>query len=212
MASEQDTFVIERLSKAVPALRTRRMFGGTGIYAGDVFFALIAGDVVYFKVDDDSRTDFETLGMQAFQPFADKPSMRAYYELPAGVLDDARKLRAWVEKALRAARASSGRKTAKKPRRPGKAAKPARGDLSSIGATSLRNLAGIGVRTRADLERKGVVETFLALRERGAATTQNLLYALEGERSGLRADQLPDAVKAGLRQRVRAGSRPKGRA
>jgi hypothetical protein len=27
------------------------MFGGVGLYAGDLFFALIAGDVLYLKAD-----------------------------------------------------------------------------------------------------------------------------------------------------------------
>jgi hypothetical protein len=48
--------------------------------------------------------------MQPFQPSASAPSMRAYFELPAGVLDDARELRAWVGKALAAARASAAKK------------------------------------------------------------------------------------------------------
>ena len=32
--------------------RSKRMFGGVGLYAGDLFFALIAGDVLYLKADD----------------------------------------------------------------------------------------------------------------------------------------------------------------
>jgi TfoX/Sxy family transcriptional regulator of competence genes len=39
------------------------MFGGVGIYAGNLFFALIADDTVYFKVDAATRPQFEERGM-----------------------------------------------------------------------------------------------------------------------------------------------------
>jgi TfoX N-terminal domain len=38
-------FVLDQLS-AIRDVRTRAMFGGIGIYAGDVFFGLIASDVI----------------------------------------------------------------------------------------------------------------------------------------------------------------------
>jgi TfoX/Sxy family transcriptional regulator of competence genes len=31
------------------------MFGGVGLYAGDLFSALIAGDVLYLKADEATR-------------------------------------------------------------------------------------------------------------------------------------------------------------
>ena len=37
---------------------SRRMFGGVGLYSGELFFALIADDTLYFKVDDSNRGDF----------------------------------------------------------------------------------------------------------------------------------------------------------
>jgi DNA transformation protein len=114
MSAEHEQHIIERLSRAAH-IRTRRMFGGVGIYAvdagsADVFFALIANDVVYFKVDDRNRADFEARGMEPFQPFPDKRSMKSYYALPPDVLDDARTLRAWVAKALDAARAKPAKR------------------------------------------------------------------------------------------------------
>ena len=36
------TFVLEQLGRCVPSIRGRNMFGGVGIYAGELFFALIA--------------------------------------------------------------------------------------------------------------------------------------------------------------------------
>jgi DNA transformation protein len=104
MLSDHEAWLVERLSRVAPGLRARRMFGGVGLYSTDVFFALIVTDILYLKVDDESRPAYEARGMEAFQPFADKPSMRAYFALPPDALDDVRRLRPWVESALRAAR------------------------------------------------------------------------------------------------------------
>ncbi len=36
------TFILDQLSRVAPRVRGRSMFGGVGIYAGELFFALIA--------------------------------------------------------------------------------------------------------------------------------------------------------------------------
>ena len=51
-------FVVEQLSRVVEQVRAQRMFGGVGIYSGDAFFALIADNTLYFKVDDSNRADY----------------------------------------------------------------------------------------------------------------------------------------------------------
>lgn len=117
MTTEHEAHVVERLARVTP-IRSRRMFGGVGLYSGELFFALIASDVLYLKVDDTNRADFEARGMSAFQPFADRESTLSYYELPADVLDDPRQLKPWVEKALAVARASKAKKPLKKAAKP----------------------------------------------------------------------------------------------
>jgi len=44
-------------------LGTKRMFGGVGICAGELFCALVADDVLYLKADDGNRPDFEAQGL-----------------------------------------------------------------------------------------------------------------------------------------------------
>jgi len=68
VSSSFRTFVVDQLSRVVPHLRARAMFGGVGIYAGDLFFALIADDSLYFKVNDSNRPDFERLAMNRSSP------------------------------------------------------------------------------------------------------------------------------------------------
>lgn len=76
------------------------MFGGVGIYSSDLFFALIADDTLYFKVDESNRDDFEARRMEPFRPFGDTGGTMQYYQLPEDVLEDPEALRVWAEKAL----------------------------------------------------------------------------------------------------------------
>lgn len=98
-------FVLEQFT-ILKNVRARAMFGGVGIYADDLFFALIADDVLYLKVDDQNRRDFEAAGKKPFKPFPDRPSAMAYYELPEDVLEDPERLLAWSRNAIEAARRS----------------------------------------------------------------------------------------------------------
>jgi DNA transformation protein len=75
------------------------MFGGVGFYAEGLFFALIADDRLYFKVDDSTRPDFERQGMEPFRPFGEENAM-GYYEVPADVLEDSAQLQLWMRKAV----------------------------------------------------------------------------------------------------------------
>lgn len=231
MPSDQEEYLVQRLSR-VARMRTRRMFGGVGIYSEELFFALIASDVLYFKVDAQNRGDFEARGMSAFQPFADKPATMSYYEVPSDVVGDDRRLGAWVAKALDAARAARGRAGAKPAsekraseklagdKRAGRARREVQGArgkraravpdarteplarVLDLGPKARLRLAEVGVFTFADLERLGSVAVFRAVRARHASRSASLLYALEGLLLGLRWNELPDVVKRNLRERA----------
>ncbi len=43
------SFVQEQLARTTPGIRAPSMFGGVGIYAAEVFFALLDDDTLYFK-------------------------------------------------------------------------------------------------------------------------------------------------------------------
>jgi DNA transformation protein len=91
-------FVLEQLGRGAP-VTAKSMFGGVGIYANGLFFALIAEDRLYFKVNDETRPDFERLGMEPFRPFGEEKAM-GYYEVPADVVEDHAQLTPWMHKAI----------------------------------------------------------------------------------------------------------------
>ena len=82
------TFVLDQLRRVLPGVRAKRMFGGVGLYADELFFALIDDDVLYLKVDDETRHDFEQRGLGPFQPFGEGSATMQYYPLPEDLLED----------------------------------------------------------------------------------------------------------------------------
>lgn len=121
------TYIIEQLA-ALPALSTRRMFGGLGLYSGDFFFALIDDDVLFFKVDDANRDDYVSRGMKAFMPFPGQPSL-GYFQVPAEVIEEAEELTQWARRSVEVAQRVGLRKKKRvrlKPDLQKKRKKPAR--------------------------------------------------------------------------------------
>ena len=96
-------FVLGQLAE-VRDFHSKPMFGGLGLYAGDVFFGIVAGDVLYFKVDETTRADYEQAGSQPFKPYADRPVTMQYYSVPAAVVEDAAALAQWAKRSIAVAR------------------------------------------------------------------------------------------------------------
>jgi len=109
------TYLLEQMGQIRP-VTTRPMFGGLTFFAEGRAFALADDGVVYFKVDDGNRPDFEAAGMGPFLPFGDPAKPMQYYEVPADVLEDSEQLGAWMAKAIAvAARAKAKAKPKPKP-------------------------------------------------------------------------------------------------
>lgn len=96
-------------------VRSRRMFGGAGLYRDDLFFGIVHDDTLYLRTGDASRGAYLERGMRPFRPYADRPEVSMnYHEVPADVLDDPELLAGWALRAVAEARAPRP----VKPRRP----------------------------------------------------------------------------------------------
>ena len=102
-------FVLGQLAE-VRELHAKSMFGGLGLYSGDVFFGIVAGDVLYFKVDETIRADYEQSGSRPFKPYADRPVTMQYYSVPTATLEDAMTLAQWARRSIAVARATQDQK------------------------------------------------------------------------------------------------------
>jgi len=78
-------YVVEQLG-ACRGITARRMFGGVGLYKEDVFFGIIDDDVLYMKVGDVNRPDYERAKCQRFEPYGNGRASFTYYSVPVSVL------------------------------------------------------------------------------------------------------------------------------
>ena len=90
-------FVSEQLGDGV---EIRAMFGGYGLYRGDRFFGIVFKGRLYFKTGPLSRKEYLRRGMKPFKPNT-RMTSKTYFEVPAEILEDRDKLRAWVVESAR---------------------------------------------------------------------------------------------------------------
>ena len=105
------SYVVE-LMQTIGPVRAKRMFGGHGIFLGDLMFGLIADNVLYLKADSESEDEFIKKGLDAFTyKKKDKVLSMSYYQAPEEALEDSDEMNTWANKAYNAAlRAASKKK------------------------------------------------------------------------------------------------------
>jgi DNA transformation protein len=110
VSSEYREYVLEQL-EGLGGVIARAMFGGFGLYCTGRIFAIVFGDILYFKVDDSTRPGYEARGMARFRPYPDRPVLSmGYYEVPADVLEDRDECAVWARKAVAASAAKAAAK------------------------------------------------------------------------------------------------------
>ena len=107
--SKQDelvALVVERL-KPLP-ITTRAMFGGHGLFLDGAFFGIVIDGKLYFRTDEESRSDYRSRGMPALQPPRHRPrgpnTVDRNLEVPSDVLDSDGLLKQWALRASQAKR------------------------------------------------------------------------------------------------------------
>ena len=112
---------LELLSAFSP-VRSRRMFGGWGLYAQDLFVALIADERLFLKTDATTREHFAAAGGEPFV-FDSKgtPMTTSYWTVPADAMDSPALFTPWARLAMSAAVAARLAKPQKKKKQAPKA-------------------------------------------------------------------------------------------
>jgi DNA transformation protein len=112
MSADFVAWCSELLAPAGP-VRTRRMFGGHGLYVDELFVALIDAEVLYLKGDDASRPTFEAAGSHIFcySKGGGETGQINYFSAPAEAMESPALMAPW----LRLAMASALRARASKP-------------------------------------------------------------------------------------------------
>lgn len=106
MATGRDEFVdyCAELLATLGGVRSRRMFGGHGLYVDDIFVALIADERLYLKVDVQSRARFEAAGCRPFTYAAKgRAQTLSYFTAPDEAMESQALMAHWARLALDAA-------------------------------------------------------------------------------------------------------------
>ncbi len=86
------------------SIRSRKMFGGHGIYHNDLMFGLIADDELYLKVDKHSEAKFLERGLTPFEYMKNGKAFKmSYFLAPEEIYDDADEAKLWANLAFDAA-------------------------------------------------------------------------------------------------------------
>jgi DNA transformation protein len=107
---------VQELFAGFGPVRIRRMFGGAGIYAGEVMFGLIDDETIYLKTDDALKAELQAEGSVGWV-YSRAPGTweeTSYWRLPETALDDPDEAAAWARKSLAVAEAKA---LQKRPRR-----------------------------------------------------------------------------------------------
>ncbi len=105
---------LKELFEPFAAVNVKRMFGGHGVYAEGLCFAIEAQGEVFLKVDGETEALFSSAGSSPFvYPMKGRPMTMAYWRLPAAAYDDAESLRQWAALGLQAARRAAAAKANK---------------------------------------------------------------------------------------------------
>jgi len=101
------------------ALRSRRMFGGYGIYADEIFIAIIAFEQLWLKADAETIPAFQQAGCAPFRYDKQGQVMTmAYYAAPEEAMESPALMQPWARLALAAAlRARAAKAPKQSPRR-----------------------------------------------------------------------------------------------
>ncbi|MGO9419136.1 TfoX/Sxy family protein [Roseiarcus sp.] len=97
---------LQELFEPFAAVVVKRMFGGHGVYADGLCFAIKTDGEAFLKVDGETEAAFSAAGSLPFITKAKgKPMLTSFWRLPAEAYDDADTLRRFAELGLEAASA-----------------------------------------------------------------------------------------------------------
>lgn len=93
------------LFEPLGAVRAKAMFGGWGFYLDDLFFALIADETLFLKVDGETEAAFRVAGSWPFTyTYKDGRCVTmAYWSAPEEAMESPPTMRDWARLALGAA-------------------------------------------------------------------------------------------------------------
>ena len=110
---------LKALFEPFGCVSVKRMFGGSGIYAEGMCFAIELKGEIFLKTDSRSRAVFSAADSAPFTYVAKgKSRPTSYWSLPTAAHEEGDELRRWANMGLEAARRAGTAKAQSKAKRP----------------------------------------------------------------------------------------------
>ena len=107
---EFTTYIID-LMQSIGPVSAKAMFGGYGIFLDGLMFGLIADNVLYLKVDQETENEFKAMSLVPFTyNKKGKTFKMSYYQAPEEVLEDGEEMNLWAVKAYSTALRAASKK------------------------------------------------------------------------------------------------------
>jgi DNA transformation protein len=139
------------LLQPLGSVRSRRMFGGHGLYVDDLFIALIAYDTLFLKTDAHTRPAFEAAGCEPFvyEAAGNRQVSVSYFTVPPDAMESPALMQPWARMALDAAlRARAAKRPAARrkaaPTGSGQGASPSQATAKRSNSATSRGRPGRG--------------------------------------------------------------------
>jgi DNA transformation protein len=127
MSDEFIDYVME-LFGPFGTVRTRRMFGGYGVYLDGLMFAIVSEDMLYLKADELNRVEFEQAGCEIFgYARKGKRATLNFFRAPDDAMESPELMLPWARTAYAAAlRANAKKQVAEQAQAAANVARPAK--------------------------------------------------------------------------------------
>lgn len=101
-SSEFHDYIIHDVMGHIAGINSRAMFGGYGLYQYATIFGIIINGVLYFKVDETNKKEFEEYGSKAFSYTSKngKKATMSYWEVPETIMESPALLALWIDRSV----------------------------------------------------------------------------------------------------------------
>ena len=123
VSEEFRDFVLDQLDPALGVV-ARRMFGGYGLYAGDLFWGILHEEMLWIWAEGELAEQMQAADGQAFAPFADRSKTLRYFSVSADLLENRSALGEMVSSSILLKRAETRAKQKKPVRKHRKTTSP----------------------------------------------------------------------------------------
>lgn len=167
-----------RLFNCFENVKSRSMFGGFGIFAGETMFALVVNDKLHLRANAENEAEFKQAGLT---PYVYKkrgfPVVTKHYAIPEEWWAEPEKILCQAKRSFSAAKEDKETKSNSGPNRIK--------DLPNLRLANERMLKKAGITSVDELFEAGALNAYKALQETHQDTVSiELLWALEGAVSG----------------------------